>query len=185
MTKFDLPFPRGGTASDFGAVTPSDGLYSHLAGRIYEVPDDQHGTGENVLLRVVVNDNASALTTARKFVGFSTTSDYDYGRYADGIAGSAGEACKPIDDAYAASLSIPAYDAYYVVERGICSVQTEAGGVSLAAGDAVATDANGFINGTKCAQATEYAVGSIDKACTTSSQIVAIHVNAGLHQIGT
>ncbi len=180
-----LPFPRGGTASDFGQVTPSDGMFNHLAGRIYEVPDTVHGTNEKVLLRVVVNDNASALTTARKFVKFSTTSDYDYGRLASGVVDSAGLECKPIDDAYADGLSIPAYDAYYVVECGICTCQTEATAVGLSAGDPVASDASGFVNGVKCAQATEFAVGNIDSASTTAADRVAVHINAGLHKIGT
>lgn len=180
-----LPFPRGGTASDFGQITGSDTMWSHLEGRVYKVPDTQHGTGQDVYLRAVKNDSASVLTVARKFCRWSLTSDYDFGRRVAGYVNSAGLSCKPIDDAYAAGLEIPAYDIFYVIEGGPCLVQTEATAVDLEAGDAVASDASGLINGDPCAQATEYAVGTVYSDCTTAGALVAIHVYKGLKQIGT
>ncbi len=180
-----LPFPRGGTAGDFGnEVTLSDTTFSHLEGRIYEVPDTKHGTGQNILLRAVKNDTGSAIVVARKFMGFSTTSDYDFGRRSSGFAG-AGAVCKPLDDAYAIAVSIPKWDVFYVIERGPADVQTETAGVDLPAGSVVASDASGLVNGTACAQATEYSAGAIGPAAAAVDTVISVQVDAGLKQIGT
>ncbi len=179
-----LPFPRGGTMSDFGQVTGSDTMWSHIEGRIYRVPDTVHNTGQEVLLRAVKNDSGGTLTVARKFMGFSLTSDYDFGRRCDGTAG-AGKVCKPMDDGYAVGLVIPDDDIFWVIEKGPATVKTEASAVNLAAGGAVASDSSGFINGATCAQATEYSAGTVNAATFATATDTVIQVEAGLKQIGT
>ena len=180
-----LPFPRGGTMSDFGQVTPTDTMYSHIEGRIYRVPDTVHGTGEVVYLRAVKNDSGADITSARVFTGLSTPSDYDFGRRCSGVVGSAGAVCKPMDDKYPVGTVIPDDDIFWVVEAGPCGVLTEVTAVNLAAGGAVASDASGFINGVTCAQATEFCVGNINAATVATATETVVQVEKGLKQIGT
>jgi len=180
-----LPFPRGGTASDWGQVTLDDTTYDHLEGKIFEVPDTVHGTGQLVKLRAVKNDSGSAITVARAFMGFSKTSAHDFGRRCNGTA-AAGAPCKPMDDAYTVGQSIPDDDIFFVVEEGPCYVKTEASAVALTGtGNVVASDASGLVNGTPCAQATEYAAGTIDAAAITVDTDIVVRIEAGLHRIGT
>jgi meiotically up-regulated gene 157 (Mug157) protein len=127
----------------------------------------------------VKNDTGSAITAANKFCEFSTTSARDFGgRVGTFPADTAGAVVKPLDDAYAAGYSIPANDMFYVVEDGLCDVLAEAT-YNLTAGDPVATDAAGLVNGAQAA-AGEYIVGRIDVSGTTGSVNVLVHVAAGL-----
>lgn len=184
MSERVLPFPRGSTMSGMGIVTGSDTLWNEIEGKIFKVPDTVHKTGEEVWLRAVKNDSASALTVGRKLVTFSLTSDYDHGRRVSGLSG-AGAVCKPFDDTMAVDQAIPAYDIFYVIEQGWSTIKTEAGAVNLPAGAAVASAANGLLKGTMCAQATEFAVGTINAAVTDSSTDIAVKIYAGLQKIGT
>jgi len=180
-----LPFPRGGTMSDWGQITGSDTMWHQLEGKIVKVVDTLHGTGQEMLLRIVKNDSGGALTVARKFMGFSVTDAGDFGRRSSGFAG-AGKVCKPLDDAYTVGQVIPQYDLFYVVEEGPCYVKTEASAVALTGtGNVVASDASGFVNGTPCAQASEYAAGVINAAAITVATDIMVQISRGLNPIGT
>ncbi len=141
-----LPFPRGETMSQGAPITLTDAAYKDLEGKIFDVQDSKHGTGKPVRLRIVKNDSGGDLTVARTFMGFSTTSDYDYGSRSSGLAG-AGAPCKPMDDMYVVGFTIPDDDLFYVVESGPCYVNTAAASVDLPAGTVVASAANGVILG--------------------------------------
>jgi len=184
MTEKTLPFPRGSTASDAGLVSLDDSTFSELEGKIFEVPDTVHGTGQPILLRAVKNDSGAAITVARKFMRFALAA-LDFGRRVAGFVNAAGAVCKPLDDAYTVGFSIPDDDIFYVVEAGKCNVLTEASAVALDAGSVVASDASGFVNGAPCAQASEYAAGKIGPAAYATATAVVVEVQAGLRQIGT
>lgn len=184
MAEKTLPFPRGQTASDSGLVDLDDSTFSDLEGKIFEVPDTEHGTGEAILLRAVKNDSGSDITVARKFMRFAINA-LDFGRRVAGVVNAAGAVCKPVDDAYAVGFVILDDDIFYVVERGKCGVLTESSAVALDAGAVVASDSSGFVNGTPCAQATEYAAGKIGPAAYATATEVVVDVQAGLGQIGT
>lgn len=179
-----LPFPRGGVMSD-GIGTPGDGDFAHLAGRLYAVNDELHGGAEDVVLRVVRNDSASALTLSRRCVSFSSGAVTEWGSKIDGIAGTGGEICKPLDDYYRGRRStIPAYDLLYVVDEGRCDILTTADS-SLAAGHVpVQMIGNGKID---CAKDKDIVIGTaMEKAANTAaSTAVCVFVNAGLAEIGT
>jgi len=180
-----LPFPRGTTFQQGLSLTPTDTSFQDLEGKIFESHDTVHGTGRMIKLRVVKNDTGAVITVARRFVTFSTTSAYDYGSRVSGFSG-AGNVCKPIDDKYAVGFEIPDDDLFYVVEEGPCNVLTEASAVALTGtGNVVASDASGYVNGTPCNQATEYAAGVIGPAATSTATAVVVNVEAGLHRIGT
>jgi len=152
-----LPFPRGSTYSDAkrGAnslVTLSDsGPASNLEGKLYQVKDTIHNTGIPVILRVVKNDSGGDLAVARKWLSFrlsnAATTPGDWGRRVDGVAGTGGEPCKPMDDAYyygtedtsqgGLETTIAQYDLFYVVEAGPCLVEGQTGVAAGSAGDAV------------------------------------------------
>jgi hypothetical protein len=179
MPEKTLPFPRGGTYLD-GVVTGSDTLASHLEGKLYEVDDTVHGTGHKVILRCVKNDTGSAITIARSFAKFSTTSQYDFGRRVGTFPNdTAGGVCKPMDDAYTVGNTIADDDLFYVVEEGPCWVTSEATTYNITAGDALASDASGLVNGAAAA-AGEYVVGTADLQGTAESTAVVVHVAGGL-----
>jgi len=154
-------------------------------GRVYEVPDTEHNTGQIVKLRVVRNSTGATITAARRGCEFRKSgggTTMDYGRKigafgnnfsAQGIVG------KPLDDAYTAGVTILENDLFYVVESGPCTIEAESVVVSLPAGTAVTWDAAGQINGARAA-AGEYVVGTIDEACSTPSAEVIVLVNEGL-----
>lgn len=178
MSEKTLPFPRGRTYGD-GVVTLDDTSASHLEGQIFEVEDTVHGTGEKVFLRCVKNDSGAAITTARRLYKFSTTDLLDFGRRISGLVHANGMICKPMDDAYPEGTSIPKFDLFYVVEKGNCYVTLESVAVALAAGDAVACDQSGFLDGA-VAGAGEYVVGIIDVDAGVVSADVVVHVAAGI-----
>jgi len=179
-----LPFDRGCTASNWGQITPDDSTWSQLEGKIVKVLDTVHGTGGDTLLRIVKNDSGADITVARKFMGFSTASDYDYGRRVSGFAG-AGAPCKPLDDAYNVGDVIPDDDLFYVIEEGYATVKTEASAVDLPAGAAVVSDASGFVDGVMAAYGSGFAAGMIGPATTTTESDIAVCVFAGLQRPGT
>lgn len=182
MQEFALPFPRGSTYSDWGAVTMTATYADGLEGRIFETEDTVHNTGRKIKLRVVRNSTGAAITTARNFCEFSVANSLDFGRNISGFGTSVsaqGAVVKPLDDAYTTGRSIPANDLFFVVEAGPCGVLTDANAISLAAGSAVATNAAGRIHATAAA-AGEYVVGTLDRSAVVSSQEVIVHVNEGL-----
>ena len=174
----NLPFPRGSTWSDGSGQTLSDTTASDLEGKLYVVPDTVHGTGRHVVLRCVKNDSSGDITAARKLYSFSVGA-LDVGGRIDGIAGSAGELCKPLDDAYTVGMTIPDDDLFYVVDEGPCYVTSEASTYNITAQDAVANDTSGLVNGAKAA-AGEYPFGVADQSSTDESTSVVIWINAGL-----
>lgn len=184
MAEKTLPFPRGSTNSDAGLVDLDDSSFSDLEGKIFEVPDTVHDTGQPILLRAVKNDSGSDITVARTFMGFSTSSPNDFGRRVSGLA-AAGAICKPMDDAYAVGFVIPDDDIFYVVERGPCDVNTVSSACDLAAGVGAASASSGLLKGTPCAQATEYCVGTLAEDQLVPSTATQILVSAGIKQIGT
>jgi len=172
-----LPFPRASTYFQGGAVDTNKDLTT-VIGCVREVPDTVHGTGTKVKLRAVKNASGSAITIARKFYKFDTGA-LDLGREIKGLNNVAGGLCKPMDDAYTVGNTIAAGDVFWVVESGYCYGVTEASSVNLAAGDAIASDASGLVNGAKAA-AGEYSPATITVASTTKAETVVLLVNDGL-----
>jgi hypothetical protein len=179
MDKKHLPFPRGSTLNEDGLLTLTGTEFAALEGTIYEVPDTVHGTGRTVLLRLVRNGNASAITVARKGVEFSVAATTNWGGVAAGICDTAGAVGKPIDDAYATGKSIAANDYFYVVEAGPCYIVSEASSVNLAAGAAVALDNTGAANGAAATE-TEFIVGVADAASTSTATNLLVWVEPGI-----
>lgn len=179
-----LPFPRGGVMSD-DVQTPVDGDFGHLVGRLFAVNDELHGGAEDVVLRVVQNNSGGALTVSRRCVSFSTGNVNEFSQKIDGIAGTGGEICKPIDDYYyGRRTSIPANDLMYVVDEGRCDIMSTAD-CSLAAGFvAVQMIGNGKID---VAADKDYVVGTAMEpaANTDATTAVCVFVQAGLTLIGT
>jgi hypothetical protein len=141
MNKTNLPFPRGGTASDFGVagLTLSDTWLSSLEGQEFEVQDTIHGTGTTVRLRIVKNDTGSPITAANQLLRFST-GEKDFGRRIAGVSNSQTTVCVPLDDAYTAGLVIPDDDLFYVVMRGPVKIAADAADMAINAHDNVCSD---------------------------------------------
>ncbi len=180
MSEKTLPFPRGKTYGD-GVVTldvTNHDTAKHLEGTIHEVEDTVHGTGQKVFLRIVKNESGAAITAARKLFYFGV-SPLDFGRRILGLVFANGMVCKPLDDAYPIAFSIPDGDLFYVVEKGLCTIQLESTAVALSQGDAVTTDQSGLLDGA-VAGAGEYVVGQIDVDAAVASANVVVHVNGGL-----
>lgn len=181
MADSNLPFPRGGTASDNGlaGVTISDTWLNQLEGKTFDVLDDTHGTGATVRLRVVKNDTGSAITPANQLLRFSTGAK-DFGRRIAGVSNSKSTVCVPIDDAYGATPTIADDDLFYVVVRGPCSIMTDAADVSLTAHDSVCSDGStGTLYKTKVIEG-EYVVGTIDQDTAAEDTAVLVWVDADL-----
>ena len=160
-----LPFPRGQVYSD-NVITMTATLGQEHEGRIYEVPDTVHNTGQKVKLRVVRNVTGAAITVARNGCEFAKTA-LGFGRkiaaFGAALSGQ-GVVAKPLDDAYVVGTTIPANDLFYVVESGPCYVLTEGVVVNLPVGTAVAWDAAGRVNGARAA-AGQYVFGTTDRTC--------------------
>ncbi len=179
-----LPFPRGQAYSDAGVVTMTDTLANDLLGRIFRTKDTVHGTGEEILLRVVKNDTGAAIVVAnedRALQRFSTIDLHDFGRKIAGEANAAGIVCKPIDDAYPDNFSIPDDDLFYVVERGPCYCTSDGTATSLNAGDGVSSGADGQLNGVPAA-AGHYVVGMISEDADAVDTQVVVVIQEGLKQ---
>lgn len=179
-----LPFPRGRTLSqaggDIGELSLDDDKFSGWEGRIFEVDDSVHGTGETVRLRCVKNDTSGDITVARKFAEFGANAG-DFGKRIGDFPGTnAGFVCKPLDDAYVVGFTIPEDDLFWVVESGPCSVLTNGDTLSLTAGDALAMDTDGLVSDDPAA-AGEFVVGQSDITTTSATAItLLVHVNEGL-----
>lgn len=181
MKEHALPFPRGQTMGD-GVLTLTDTYRKSLEGRIFTVPDTEHGTGMEIKLRVVKNDTGAAITAARNLCEFDGTDALDFGRrvtsFGNNLSGQ-GVVCKPLDDAYTVGQSIPDDDLFYVVEEGYCTIVTEGGAVSLPVGTAVAANATGTLDGARAA-AGQYVIGTMVETILLADTNAKVHVNAGL-----
>jgi len=175
-----LPFPRGSTMSDaaLSGVTPAAGDYKGIAGRTYEVADTVHGTGRTVTL-IALKNGSSDLTVARRFLEFSAAAPLDWGRVVAGYCDTAGAVVVALDDAYVVGDTIKAYDVFWGVLKGPVGVLTETSSVNLAAGNAVASDGSGYVNGAAAA-AGEFVAGHIDAASTTAAEVVVVHMAGNL-----
>lgn len=179
MSNYDaaLPFPRGQTLSDGGEITLGDAGFDELEGRVFEYPDNIHGTGTITRLRIVKNDTGSDITVARKFGEFSTDTG-DVGRRIGTFpCNTAGAIVLPLDDAYPVGMTIPDDDLFYVVYEGYCDVLTGASVGSLAAGCSISSDNAGLINNAAGVAAGSFVVGTIaDKAPFQASSATKILV---------
>jgi len=173
-----LPFPRGSTYGDRGLVTMSSDTAQDLEGRCFEADDTINSTPKKVVLRIVRNGSGGALTCAKKFFKYGTSAG-QLGRVITGLCDSAGMIGKPMDEKYVDDgiTSIAANDLFYVIEAGPTKVLTEASAVSLSAHAALATDANGLINGAAAA-AGEAVLATLDSAATSTNTATLIFVKA-------
>ena len=173
----NLPFPRGSTWGDRGraGLTLSDTVPSTQEGMEYVVQDTVNGTLRPVTLIVLKNDTGSAITVAKKFLKFSSTSAKDLFRRCAGYNDSAGGIVVAMDDKYTAGITIPDDDLFYAVIEGPVQLTTEASSVNLAAGDSVASDASAYVNGAAAA-AGEFVAGVIDAASTTAGEEVLVYM---------
>lgn len=161
-----LPFPRGSTYSDGGILTMSDTYAQDLEGKCYLVEDELHGPGSDVVLRVVKNDSSAAITVAKKFFGWSSTTENDFGRRVSGLA-SDNTCSKPMDDYYIGKLTtIPDDDLFYVVDEGNVDVLITSGSGTVSAGNQITTAANGM--GQKTADG-DFALGIATEAGATAT----------------
>lgn len=154
-----LPFPRGSTYNQDGVLTMTASYADHLEGKIYEVPDTVHGTGQTVKLRIVRNAG-SEITAANVLYEFDTNA-LDFGRVINTVTDGVGEPCKPLDDDYTAGKKIAQYDLLYVVESGLCSILMEDATIASAQWDAMtpAAAGSGEVDKTKAGDG-EYVVGT-------------------------
>ena len=175
----ELPFPRGSTLSCASLISLDDSTMSQLEGRLVQVEDTEHGTGEQITLRIVKNDTGGDITVSKKLAAFSTTSESDYGcRIGTFVNTTDGGVCKPIDDAYTIT-TIPDDDLFYVVEEGSCDIVSAAGGISSAAGEAVSSDNLGCIKDNASA-AGKYVVGVLQEAAAVAATAYRVRVSAGI-----
>lgn len=179
-----LPFPRGKTACG-GVLTADATIFKNLEGKVFEVPDTQHKYGSPVKLRVVRNASGSAITVTKgKLYKFATGAGETGGQIA-GLNTTAGGVCKPIDDAYAASFSIPANDLFYVVEAGRCDVLTCASttGAALYTTSGIGAQMQcsaGSVLAETAAAAGDFVLGILDQTCATTSTLVRVNILEGL-----
>jgi len=150
----------------------------HLLGATFVVPDTEHDTGAEVVLRLVKNDSGSAITFDNQIVRFGYDSK-DFGRKVDGTTNVAGMIGLPIDDAFTDSYSIPANDYFYVVQKGPCTVRTNASSVGLIAHEPVTPDAAGALHGTR-AGAYDFILGTVDQDYSTASGSTLVWCDANL-----
>ena len=178
----ELPFPRGTTFSDQGLVTMDDSMRSDLEGKLVQVEDTVHDTGEQITLRIVKNDTGGDITVAKKCGEFSTTTDKDYGARIGTFPGNtAGAVGKPIDDAYTVGGTIPDLDLFYVVEEGLCDILTEASAANIGVGEPVAMDGAGCIEGVATgAAAGQFVIGMAQESQNEVATAVLIRVQGGI-----
>lgn len=183
ISEQNLPFARGTTWGD-GEVTLSDTTGKSLEGRVYFVNDTLHGTGRQVGLRVVKNDAGARLSGVdRQCLSFSVASDSDWGNRVDGVAGTGGEMCKPVDDYYQ-HVGITGFaddDLFYVVDSGPCNVLSTTGGATGVTGGAAQMYGNGKIG---AAAAADTAIGTIIDASglsTATSVATLLEIRAGVY----
>lgn len=169
MDYLALPFPRGQTESDAGNAAVSTTRMKELEGRCYKASDDEHGTGQDVTLRIVRNITGGDITVANDFCQFALTTE-GFGRKVSrfGTDCTAGDPGCALDDAYTL-VTIPENDLFYVIDKGPVKVRNDlAGSNSRDAHDALAIDANGRIK-QAVAAAGEAVVGTQDETSTVAS----------------
>jgi hypothetical protein len=176
----NLPFARGTTFSDGGGIgmTVSDESLDHMLGAEFVVADTVHELGGEVVLRLLKNDADTALTMANNVYKFGTDA-YDYGRKVDALTDTAGQACIPIDDAYATGFSIPSKDYFWGVVRGPCNIRTEAGAITHAVHSEVICDDLGCLYGGTMT-AGQFVIGTVDQGGSTSDTAVLVWVDLWL-----
>ena len=174
----NLPFERGGTFGGASGMTLSGVSIEKLVGATFVVPDDVHETGAQVTLRLVKNDSGSAITFNNQIVRFGTDSK-DFGRYVDGTTNVNGMIGLPIDDAYAASYSIPDNDYFYVVQQGPCDVLSAASAFVGIAHEPVTPNSAGALH-QKRAGAYDFILGTLDADSSAESTAMLVWVDANL-----
>ena len=194
MLNSNLPFPRGGTASDFGlpGVTTSDTWLDKWEGQEFEVDDTRHGTGHKVRLRIVKNDTGAVITPANQLLRFNTNAK-DFGRRIAGVSNSKATVCVPIDDEYnyngttvvASPQTIPDDDLFYVVIKGPNYVMTDAANVGLAAHDNIVSDGSTGTMYKSPALAGEFSPGTIDAATVAEDTAVLVWVDVNFKTAAT
>jgi hypothetical protein len=172
----DLPFPRGDTLCGLNSIkTPTATTEPGIPGRVYEHKDTVHDTPKTVYLIAVRNETGGDITVARDFCQFATTELDNFREIgAFGTDCSAGVFSLGLDDAYTLADVIPEHDVFYCVLEGPVGVRAEASSVSLSAGDSVACDASGRVNGAVCA-AGEASCGVLDADASTADAVIVIH----------
>jgi len=173
-----LPFPRGETYAQDGAITMAATTASELEGKLYRVEDSLHGTGEDVILRCV--RCSAAITVAYKLMSFAAAK---FNLQIDGISGTAGEVCKPLDDKYAsdgAITTIVQYDLCYVVEEGPCDILSAAGGITTTALEAVGGDGAGAIKDS-IPTAGQAVIGTAAENMTVAATAYRVNVRGNCH----
>lgn len=177
----NLPFARGTTFSDGGGtgMTVANESLDHMLGAEFVVADTVHNLGGEVVLRLLKNDTASALTMDNNVYRFDTSA-YDYGRKVAGKTNTAGQACIPMDDAYAAGYEIPAYDYFWGVVRGPCNIRTDEDGTITHAvhSEVVCDDAGCLYAGTMTAG--QFVIGTLDQGGSTADTAVLVWVDLWL-----
>lgn len=175
-----LPFPRGSTANADGLLTLGDTTLQEFEGKLFEVPDTQHGTSQPVVLMIVQNDTGSAITVARKMGEFSVATSLDHARRIGTFpCNTAGAVAVPLDDAYTVGATIADNDLFYVVVRGWCSIGTPAAVNNFAAGMSVSSDNGGFIGNAAASAASYFVVGTLDYAASyTANSTAKVFIDA-------
>tara|TARA_Y100000310_G_scaffold343824_1_gene453307 strand:- start:1297 stop:1824 length:528 start_codon:yes stop_codon:yes gene_type:complete len=143
-----LPFPRGSTYADLGALTLAADSGDGIVGQLCHTVDSSN---RPLVLRVVQADNALTDVGGRPV---SYTSGL-IGRNVDALCNADGEVSSIIDDAYATTYDISQYDLFYVVHSGY--VNAAAGSDVNAAGIAVSADASS--DDVQTAAAGEFVIG--------------------------
>lgn len=162
-----LPFPRGQTYGDGGALTMASTTGEAIVGRVFRTTDSSN---RDLWLRAVRAD-AALTNVGGKTVSYTSGK---IGRNVDALANSDGEVSSIIDSAYATTKDITQYDIFYVVEQGFvdasCETTVNAAGISVMA-DSSSDNCNN-------ATAGSYVIGVSTEA--VSSGIAEIHVLGGL-----
>ncbi len=169
MDYLALPWPRGQTESDQGNVAVSTTRLKEYEGRLYKASDTEHGTGQDVTLRIVRNTSGGDITVANDFCQFELTTE-GFGRKVSrfGTDCTAGDPGCALDDAYKL-VTILENDLFYVIDKGPVKVRNDlAGSNGRAAHDALAIDTNGRIK-QAVAAAGEAVVGTQDETNTVAS----------------
>jgi hypothetical protein len=175
-----LPFDRGATMSHWNVFskTLDANSWLGLAGQRFWVRDTVHETGAPVCL-IALKNGAAALTVAKKFVKLSTASAEYRAGVITGYNDTAGGVCIALDDQYTVGKEIPAYDIFFGVLIGPVKVTSEASAVSLTAGDPVASDASGLLDGAS-ATAGQYVVGTVDQDAAATDTDTLIYASGNL-----
>lgn len=174
----NLPFPPDETFAGHSGMTLADVSIDHLVGRTYVVPDTQHATGYDVILRLVKNTTGSDITVANQIFRFGTDSK-DFGRYVDGTTNLAGMIGLPIYDGYTAGSTILANDYFYVVQQGPCDIDGDASSMNLVAHEPVTPNASGALKGL-AAGTGEFLLGTVDVDSGTAGATALVYVDATL-----